>query len=179
MKLLKLLSFASLLAFTASVQAEGTHSGSHDEYDIGMAGEKAKSRRSVTIFMRETDDGKMLFEPKKLQFQEGETVTLNFINKGAADHEFVMDTKANVDAHKIEMEKNPDMEHADDNSLRLKPGEKGRIVWTFSKSGDFAFACLIPGHYESGMHGPLKVNATKQIENAAGESTTTETKSVY
>ena len=178
MKLLTLLPFASLLAFTASVQAEGTHSGSHDEYDIGMAAEKAKSRRSITVIMKETDDGKMIFEPKMLKFREGETVTLNFINKGATDHEFVMDTKANVDAHKIEMEKNPDMEHADDNSLRLKPGEKGRIVWTFSKSGDFTFACLIPGHYDAGMHGPLKVNSTKQVQNAAGKTTTTETTAV-
>lgn len=178
MKLVLLLSFASLVAFTASAQAGGTHIGGHDVYDIGTAGDKAKSKRSVTITMRETEDGQMLFEPKKLHFREGETVTLNFVNKGETDHEFVMDTKANVDAHKIEMEKNPDMEHADDNSLRLKPGEKGRIVWTFSKSGDFTFACLIPGHYDAGMHGPLKVNSTKQVKKETGKTGATETTAV-
>lgn len=73
------------------------------------------------------------------------------------DHEFVMDTNEKILEHKEVMEKNPDMEHADDNSIHLGPGEKGQIIWTFSRPGDYTFACLIPSHYESGMHGPLKV----------------------
>lgn len=82
----------------------------------------------------------------------------NFTNKGEVDHEFVMDTEENVQEHKLVMEKNPDMEHADDNSLRLVPGAKGQIIWTFAKDGKYSFACLIPGHYEAGMHGKLQVN---------------------
>ncbi|MEO9960025.1 MAG: hypothetical protein ABJF07_06990, partial [Nisaea sp.] len=58
------------------------------------------------------------------------------------------------------MERFPEMEHADPNSISLQPGETGEILWTFTNTGDFEFACLIPGHYESGMHGPLTV-ATK------------------
>ena len=30
---------------------------------------------------------------------------------------------------------------------------------TFTNDGSFEFACLNPGHYESGMHGPLTVAA--------------------
>ncbi|NDW02705.1 plastocyanin/azurin family copper-binding protein, partial [Salipiger sp. PrR002] len=30
--------------------------------------------------------------------------------------------------------------------------------WTFGEPGTFEFACLLPGHYEAGMHGPLTVN---------------------
>ncbi len=157
MRLLIIASMTAALALGNGAFATGTHEEDHDEYSLGMAGAKAKAKRTINITMRETNDGKMIFEPKKLQFREGETVVLNFTNKGEADHEFVMDTEANVLAHKVEMEKNPDMEHADDNSLRLAPGETGQIIWTFSKSGDYTFACLIPGHYESGMHGPLKV----------------------
>ena len=127
-------------------------------YNIGKKGEKSKAKRTVNITMRETEDGKMLFEPKVLTFRKGETVILNFTNKGETDHEFVMDTEDKVQEHKIVMEKNPDMEHADDNSLRLAPGAKGQIIWTFAKSGPFSFACLIPGHYEMGMHGKMKVN---------------------
>jgi uncharacterized cupredoxin-like copper-binding protein len=132
--------------------------GADGMYNIGKKGEKAKAKRTVNITMRETDDGKMLFEPKVLTFRKGETVILNFTNKGDTDHEFVMDTEAKVQEHKAVMEKNPDMEHADDNSLRLAPGAKGQIIWTFAKSGPFSFACLIPGHYEAGMHGKMKVN---------------------
>ena len=159
MKLLTIASMAAVLALGNTAFAAGEHAGGHDEYAIGMKAEKAKAKRTINITMREDQEGKMIFEPKKLQFREGETVTLNFVNKGEAKHEFVMDTQENVLEHKAVMEKNPDMEHADDNSLSLEPGEKGQIVWNFTKSGDFAFACLIPGHYESGMHGPLKVTA--------------------
>ncbi|MFX7701371.1 plastocyanin/azurin family copper-binding protein [Acinetobacter baumannii] len=31
------------------------------------------------------------------------------------------------------------------------------MVWKFSKSGDFEFACLIPGHREAGMVGTVVV----------------------
>lgn len=159
MKLLTIVSMATVLALGNSALAAGQHEGGHDEYAIGMKAEKTKSKRVMYITMREDGAGNMIFEPKKLHFRQGETVTLNFVNKGKTDHEFVMDTNEKVIEHKAVMEKNPDMEHADDNSLRLAPGEKGQIIWNFAKSGDFAFACLIPGHYESGMHGPLKVAA--------------------
>ena len=60
--------------------------------------------------------------------------------------------------HKALMEKFPEMEHADPNSIRLEPGAKGEIIWKFSASGEFQFACLIPGHMEAGMQGPVLVN---------------------
>ena len=157
MKLLTTISVIATLAMMGAALAAGAHQGGHDEYSIGIKGEKLKAKRTIFISMRENAEGKMLFEPSRLTFREGETVVLNFVNKGKVDHEFVMDTNEKVLEHKIVMEKNPDMEHADDNSLRLAPGEKGQIIWTFSKPGDYSFACLIPGHYESGMHGPLKV----------------------
>jgi Cu/Ag efflux protein CusF len=53
-----------------------------------------------------------------------------------------------------------DMEHDDPNSVRLDEGKSGEVIWTFSKAGTFEFACLIPGHYESGMHGPITVSET-------------------
>jgi uncharacterized cupredoxin-like copper-binding protein len=30
-------------------------------------------------------------------------------------------------------------------------------VWRFNRAGEFRFACLIPGHYEAGMMGWIKV----------------------
>ena len=93
-----------------------------------------------------------------MKFEIGQTVKINLINKGELQHEFVMDTEDGILKHKIEMENMPDMDHNDPNSLRLNPNEKGEILWTFSSSGVFEFACLIPGHYELGMHGKLTVN---------------------
>ena len=65
---------------------------------------------------------------------------------------------AAVAEHKELMNEFPEMEHDDPNAVRLAPGEKGEIIWTFANAGSFQFACLIPCHYEAGMHGALSVN---------------------
>ncbi|MGO4842604.1 cupredoxin domain-containing protein, partial [Rhizobiaceae sp. 2RAB30] len=98
-------------------------------------------KRTVKITMAEKDDGSMVFEPAVLQVKAGETIRLKFTNTGETDHEFVMDTNTALMEHKVQMEKFPEMEHADANSLRLAPGKSGEIVWTFANTGDFTFAC--------------------------------------
>jgi uncharacterized cupredoxin-like copper-binding protein len=143
--------------------AGGNHAGGHGEAEtmkIGQPGEKSKVKRTVTIKMMEKADGAMVFEPSSLSINEGETIRLKFVNNGEIDHEFVMDAQDGILEHKALMEKFPEMEHSDPNSITLAPGATGEIIWTFAKAGDFAFACLKPGHYESGMKGDLKV-ATK------------------
>jgi len=51
----------------------------------------------------------------------------------------------------------PDMKHDDPNAKTLEPGQSATLAWRFSRRGEFEFACLIPGHYESGMHGVVVV----------------------
>ena len=148
----------ALLLIASPSLASGTHDGGHDEMmAIGKAGEAAKVKRTVTITMLESDDGQMLFKPALLKVKAGETVRMKFVNKGETDHEFVMDDHAEIMKHKQVMQKFPEMEHDDANSIRLAPGAKGEIIWTFAKAGGFEFACLIPGHYESGMRGDINV----------------------
>ena len=43
----------------------------------------------------------------------------------------------------------------DPNSIRLAPGTRGEIIWNFANAGELGFACLIPGHYDSGMKGDI------------------------
>ncbi len=143
------------LAGPAFAAGSGNHS--HDELSIGKPGKAGKAKRTINITMSETDDGKMVFTPASFTAQEGETLRLKFYNKGETDHEFVMDELNAILEHKILMEKFPEMEHDDPNAIRLAPGKRGEIVWTFSKAGAFAFGCLIPGHYEAGMKGDIEV----------------------
>jgi uncharacterized cupredoxin-like copper-binding protein len=155
MKFLLQIAFLASL-FCNSASAGGTHGEGHgQEMEIGKPANK-HINRSVTVKMFETEYG-MVFKPNFLKFEPGQTVKINLINKGELQHEFVMDTEAGIRKHRIEMENMPDMDHNDPNSLRLNPNEKGEILWTFSNSGVFEFACLIPGHYEAGMHGKLSV----------------------
>jgi len=150
--------FPALLALASPALASGTHDGGHDAMmAIGKAGEAAKVKRTVTITMLENEDGEMLFEPALLKVKAGETVRMMFVNKGETDHEFVMDGHDELMTHKDLMQEFPEMEHDDPNAIRLAPGEKGEIIWTFAKAGGFHFGCLIPGHYESGMKGDITV----------------------
>lgn len=160
-----------LAALPGAGLAAGDHKGGHGHGTTGHGhgdghqammeiGQPATGEptRTVEITMRETDDGRMIFEPGDLSFAPGETVRLKITNAGETDHEFVMDTMHAIDEHKALMEKFPEMEHDDPNAVRLQPGETGEILWTFGQTGTFGYACLIPGHYDAGMHGPLHVN---------------------
>jgi uncharacterized cupredoxin-like copper-binding protein len=59
--------------------------------------------------------------------------------------------------HAEAMKKNPEMEHDEPNGRRVTPGKADEIVWRFTKTGEFEFACLIPGHREAGMLGKIVV----------------------
>jgi Cu/Ag efflux protein CusF len=89
---------------------------------------------------------------------------------GELEHELVVDTVAKNEEHKALMEKFPEMEHEDPNAIRLAPGETGEFIWTFANTGTFQFACLIPGHMEAGMHGPITVS--EETAQAAVDYTT-------
>ncbi|MCW7546212.1 cupredoxin domain-containing protein [Aurantimonas coralicida] len=159
-KLTMLLFAATLPLAPVTALAAGSHSGGHhDEMMLGKPAEPAQAGRTIAVRMLETDDGAMLFEPSSIAVKRGETVLLEIRNDGEIEHEFVMDGHEMIQEHKVLMEKFPEMEHADPNAVRLEPGESGQIAWTFTNDGSFEFACLIPGHYESGMHGPLTVAA--------------------
>jgi uncharacterized cupredoxin-like copper-binding protein len=51
------------------------------------------------------------------------------------------------------------MEHEEPYMSHVAPGKRGEIVWQFNRAGEFDFACLLPGHYEAGMVGKIKVVA--------------------
>lgn len=154
-----LIASASFLAMTALATADGTHSGSSGDnmMAVGQPGKASEVSRTIEVIMKETDDGEMLFEPKEINVKKGETIRFTVMNKGELEHEFVLDNHENVITHKAAMSKMPEMEHDDPNSVRLDSGMDGEVIWTFSNAGPFEFACLIPGHYESGMKGDITV----------------------
>ena len=156
MKTLTLL-VASLITAGAAY-AEGTGNHSHDQMEVGQPGTEAEVARTIKVRMYETEDGEYLYEPRDLAIAAGETIRFEIVNDGENPHEFVLDTMPKNAEHMELMAKFPEMEHDDPNAVRLEPGEKGSIIWTFSNSGSFEFACLMPGHYEAGMRSPVTVN---------------------
>ncbi|MBO6727621.1 MAG: cupredoxin family protein [Rhizobiaceae bacterium] len=159
------LMFAAAIALSSgAVFAAGKHAGGQDNahahnslMPVGEPGEPGKVSRNVDVVMRETDDGEMIFGPRTLHVRQGETIRFRIHNRGEVEHEFVLGDHVSVMEHKALMERMPEMEHDEPNSVRLDPGKRGEIIWKFTNDGTFQFACLIPGHYDSGMKGDLTV----------------------
>ena len=137
--------------------AAGNHAGGHGEMAVGEPGQKSKVTQTIRVSMKETDDGRMVFTPDSFKVRKGQTIRFAVKNDGEVDHEFVLDQEDRVMEHKALMEKFPEMEHDDPNAIRLAPGESGEIVWKFTNDGVFKVACLVPGHYDAGMHGNVTV----------------------
>jgi uncharacterized cupredoxin-like copper-binding protein len=120
---------------------------------FGRAGDPKKVTRTVSIG---TDD-RMRFYPAHLSVKKGETIRFVVTNRGKLLHEMVLGTDEELRKHAELMRKFPGMEHDEAHMVHVKPGAKGDVVWTFDKEGEFAFACLIAGHFEAGMIGKVVV----------------------
>lgn len=156
---MKTFTFASALILSAGAAfAAGSGDHSHDEKrPVGQPGSAAEVDRVILIEMLETDEG-MGFDLSALSVEEGETIRFAVTNAGELEHEIVLGTEESNLAHMEEMARMGQMDHDDPNALRLGPDEEGELTWTFSNAGTFQFACLIPGHMQAGMHGPIIVN---------------------
>ncbi|MFY8125018.1 MAG: cupredoxin domain-containing protein [Hydrogenophaga sp.] len=121
----------------------------------GIAADAKDAQRTITIRM--SDD--MRFAPKHLDVKLGQTLRLRAENKGKVMHELVIGTPSELAAHAEMMKKHSNMEHDEPYMAHVSPGKASDIVWTFNREGDFEFACLLPGHFEAGMRGTIRVRA--------------------
>ncbi len=145
----------AFLMVAGLAQASGVHGGGHggDETAIGKPGVAAIAKRTITVEM--TDN--MRFTPANIQVKQGETVRFIVVNKGQIKHEMGLGTEKELLEHLEQMKKFPNMEHDEPGKVTLAPGKAGEIVWQFTKAGTVNFACLMPGHFEGGMKGVVKV----------------------
>jgi uncharacterized cupredoxin-like copper-binding protein len=149
---------AALLIGVPALAGPGAPGHSHGHtYSAGEPGDVRKPARIVPVTMKETDDGKMLYFPNIIAAKKGEQIRFVITNAGKVPHEFVLASTDDNMKHAALMQKYPDMEHDDPNGKTLQPGQKTEMLWRFSKSGTFEFACLIPGHREAGMLGNISV----------------------
>jgi uncharacterized cupredoxin-like copper-binding protein len=124
-----------------------------EDTPVGQQGDPKKVTRTIRVGMSD----KMRFDPENITVKKGETIRFVVANKGAILHEMVLGTPQALKEHAELMKKHPGMEHDEPNIIHVKPGATGDIVWQFTKTGDFQFACLIPGHFEAGMVGKVAV----------------------
>jgi uncharacterized cupredoxin-like copper-binding protein len=99
----------------------------------------------------------MTFDPAVITVRKGEQIRFVLFNEGSESHEFVLGTSAENSEHAELMKQFPHMTHDDPNAKRVDLFHEGQLLWKFTKTGEFEYACLIPGHYEAGMHGKIVV----------------------
>jgi uncharacterized cupredoxin-like copper-binding protein len=150
----------------------GSHGGGHGA-KTGSEGDRNEASRTVNVDMFDN-----YFEPKSMSFKEGETVRFVVKNKGEFVHEFNIATAEMHASHQTEMMQMMErgilesdrinhemmghgaggMRHDHANSVLLEPGDTGEVIWTFDSHSKLEFACNVPGHYDSGMMGKIKLS---------------------
>lgn len=120
---------------------------------FGRQGDPKKVVRTVEISMGDS----MRYSPDLITVQQGEVLKLRINNKGKVLHELVMGTEKDLRSHAALMQKFPNMEHSEPFMVHVPAGKTGEMVWDFNQPGDFLFGCLVPGHFEAGMMGRIKV----------------------
>jgi uncharacterized cupredoxin-like copper-binding protein len=136
-----------------SDRQKGTDYSKAEEHAFGRAADPQKARRTVRVDM--TDQ--MRFHPAEITVKRGEIVRLVPANKGQLLHEMVLGTMDDLKRHAELMRKHPGMEHDEPYMAHVAPGKSGEIGWQFTQTGEFFYGCLIPGHFEAGMVGKVKV----------------------
>lgn len=150
--------FFVAINFSGFSYAAGNHAGGHshhagEETAIGKPGLAKNILRTINITMSDN----MRFTPSNIVVKSGDTLRFAIKNEGKVKHEMSLGTQKELLEHLELMKKFPEMEHDEPNSVTLAPGQKGEIVWQFTKSGVVNFACLMPGHFEAGMKGVINV----------------------
>ncbi|WP_339521949.1 cupredoxin domain-containing protein [Pseudomonas sp. EA_35y_Pfl2_R111] len=156
-----LLGLGLLLAADAALAA-GEHHGAHhaaapakQQKAWGIVGEAAQVSRTIEISMSD----QMRFSPDQLEVKQGETIRFIHRNEGQVMHEFVLGTLAELQEHAAMMVTSAGMQHESADMTHVAPGQREEVIWTFNRVGEFDFACLIPGHYQAGMVGKVRVLA--------------------
>ena len=152
-----LFGLAVLTSTNAAPAAPGAKGHAHTTYAAGVPGDAKKPFRVIEVIATETAPGKMSFTPDRITVQRGEQIKFVIRNAGKMDHEFLLDSVAANAKHAVAMMKHPEMVHDDPNGRRITMSASEDMVWKFTKLGTFEYACLIPGHYESGMKGTVDV----------------------
>jgi len=139
-----------------------------DEKAFGREGDPKKASRTMNIQMSD----KMRFTPAELIVKQGETVRFYAKNAGQVMHEMVLGTMEELKEHSAMMQKHAGMEHDEPYMAHVAPGKTEIMVWQFTEAGEFYYGCLVPGHFEAGMIGKVKVAAKSARASRHTESAT-------
>ena len=88
------------------------------------------------------------FVPDQIAVTTGETIRFILTNSGSATHEFQVGPADKVAADDVDGVVDVEVD-------KLDAGSTTAVDYTFTGTGQFAFACHMPAHYEAGMKGTI------------------------
>jgi len=137
---------------------EAHDSNAADGYAHAAVNGRPGDAAQVSLVIDMTMDDTMRFTPDRITVKAGETVRFFLKNTGKVPHEFVIGSMDELREHAEMMRRMPEMKHEEPNSITLAPRQIGGVVWQFDRPGTVDFACLVPGHFEAGMVGKVRVD---------------------
>lgn len=134
------------LSMVAAAAAIVVLAGCGADDDTASTPGSDSSARTVEVEMRDNE-----YSPTTVDVDAGETVRFVFTNTGKVTHEAYVGDPAAQAEHADEMESMGGMDHGDDDTLVVEPGETGELTYTFDEPGEIQIGCHQPGHFEAGM----------------------------
>jgi uncharacterized cupredoxin-like copper-binding protein len=119
---------------------------------VGAAGactNSADPDRTVEISIRHSR-----FVPGELAVEPGEHVLFVIRNEDPIAHEFILGDEEVQQVH----EEGTEAHHgAKPGEVSVAPGATTQTTYTFEGSGSLIFGCHLPGHYDYGMRGTVRI----------------------
>jgi uncharacterized cupredoxin-like copper-binding protein len=142
-----------LAALLLAGHAAAHEHGAHSDAPFGHLADAAKATRTIEIEMSD----RLRFTPAEVAVRKGEVVRFVVKNSGKLMHEFILGTLPELKEHAQLMQKHAGMAHDAPHMAHVAPGKARELTWQFTRSGEFYYGCLVPGHFEAGMVGKIVV----------------------
>lgn len=113
----------------------------------GSGSPKATETIEITIEHSE-------FDPARLAVEAGTEVTFVIRNTDPIDHEFILGDEEVQQVH----EKGTEAHHGTKpGEVSVPAGEERETTYFFSEAGELIYGCHLPGHYDYGMKGLVRI----------------------
>jgi uncharacterized cupredoxin-like copper-binding protein len=123
------------------------------ERPYGREGDPRKIDRTIRIEMSDA----MRYFPDQVRVKRGATIRFALRNNGESAHEMVIGTMDELKKDAELVKTHGETPRDAPNVAYVTAGGTGRMVWQFTRSGEFYYGCLIPGHFDAGMIGTIVV----------------------
>ncbi len=127
------------------------------EFPWGRPATAREGMRVVEMNIMEIHDGRMLFDTAGIQARVGEEIRIVFHNTGDFPHTLVLASQPEVARYIAQVQGDRSFWKDEPNWLYIAPGDKGEIVWRFTRAGQFEYSALVSAERSAGLVGRVVV----------------------